>query len=165
VRWLGVDPGSRHCGWGVIEQEGSRLQAVAWGRISPPAGTELPSRLALVAAGIEAAVTAHAPAAAAVECIYHGISSRSLIVLAEARGVVLATLCRLGLAVDELSPAEVKSAITGSGRADKQQVARMVRLLLGLAAAPLAEDAADALAVALARAQRAGYEGRLRISG
>jgi crossover junction endodeoxyribonuclease RuvC len=85
-------------------------------------------------------------------------------VLAEARGVVLATLCRLGLAVDELSPAEVKSAITGSGRADKQQVARMVRLLLGLAAAPLAEDAADALAVALARAQRAGYESRLRIS-
>ena len=162
MRFLGIDPGSRHCGWGVVERDGSRLTAVAWGRISPSPDRPLPERLAEIAAGLARVVATHTPERAAVECVYHGVSSRSLIVLAEARGAVLAELARCGLAVSELAPAEIKNSVAGSGRADKQQVARMVALELALPAERIAADATDALAVALAQAHREGLAQRLR---
>jgi crossover junction endodeoxyribonuclease RuvC len=162
VRFLGVDPGSRHCGWGVIDRRGSEVVAVAWGRVSPAASRPLPERLAEITAGLAAVVGEHRPERAAVERVYHGASARALIVLAEARGAVLAELARLALPVAELTPSEIKSAVTGSGNADKEQVARMVRLLLGLPAGRLAADAADALAAALAQSQREGFESRVR---
>lgn len=158
VRWLGVDPGSRHCGWGVVERVGGRCAAVAWGRLSPPAGLPLARRLVEIADGLASILREHRPDSAAVECVYQGPSARSLVVLAEARGAVLVELARHGLPVRELTPAEVKSAVTGHGGADKRQVARMVAALLGLAAGAVADDAADALAVALADAQRESFE-------
>jgi crossover junction endodeoxyribonuclease RuvC len=162
VRFLGIDPGSRHCGWGVVERRGSEVVAVAWGRISPAASRPLPERLAEIAAGIDAVVTEHRPDRAAVERVFHGASARALIVLAEARGAVLAELARRGVTAAELTPSEIKSAVTGSGRADKEQVARMVRLLLGVPADGLVADAADALAAAVAQSQREGFERRVR---
>ena len=158
MRLLGIDPGSRHCGWGVVERQGSKVTALAWGRWSPRADLPLPARLAELARGLRDVLAAHSPERAAVERVFHGVSARSLIVLAEARGAILSELAGAGLEVAELTPAEVKSAVAGSGRADKQQVERMVRLQLGLADEGLSADAADALAVALAEALRAKFD-------
>jgi len=153
---LGLDPGSRHTGWGVIRSVGASARAVAWGRISPPAGLPLPVRLREIASGLEAVLAEHRPETAAVERVFHGENSRSLIVLAETRGALLLTLARGGLDAVEIAPAMVKSAVAGSGRASKEQVARMVRLQLGLGGESIPVDATDALAVALAGGQAAG---------
>jgi crossover junction endodeoxyribonuclease RuvC len=161
VRILGIDPGSRHCGWGVIAGSGGRFVAVAWGRLSPDAGRPLGERLLEIARGLGRVIEEHAPERAVVERVFHGASARSLIVLAEARGAILAELARHGLAVEELAPAEIKSAVAGSGRADKLQVGRMVRLTLALGDGRLPADASDALAVAVAGAQRGAVERRL----
>jgi crossover junction endodeoxyribonuclease RuvC len=161
MRFLGIDPGSRHCGWGIVDRDGARLTAVAWGRLSPLPEQPLAARLAEIAAGLGRLIDQHGPDRAAVECVFHGPSARALIVLAEARGAILAELARHGLEVSELAPAEVKSAVTGSGRAGKDQVARMVSLELSLPPGRIAADATDALAVALARAHREGLESRL----
>jgi crossover junction endodeoxyribonuclease RuvC len=161
VRILGIDPGSRHCGWGVIERSGGGFAAIAWGRLSPDAGRPLAERLLEIADGLGRVIELHRPGSAVIERVFHGVSTRSLIVLAEARGAILAELARHGLAVEELAPAEVKSAVAGSGRADKTQVGRMVRLTLALPAGPLPVDASDALAVAIAGAQRGDLSKRL----
>lgn len=151
---LGLDPGSRNTGFGLVHRQGSRLEAVDFGRLSPAPERDLAERLGEIALGLEALLDRHRPDCAVVEKVFHGANTRSLIVLAESRGALLATLGRRGVPVAELAPAEVKSAIAGYGRAEKPQVARMVRLLLRLGDRPLAADAADALALALCAAQR-----------
>lgn len=103
---------------------------------------------------MEALVERHAPDVVVLESLFHGINSRSLIVLAQARGGLLATLARAELPIAEYAPAEVKSAVAGNGRADKTQVARMVKMILGLQGTAIAVDASDALAVAICYAQR-----------
>jgi crossover junction endodeoxyribonuclease RuvC len=110
---------------------------------------------------LEGLLERYDPQVAILESLFHGLNVRSLIVLAEARGALLATLARRGVPVREVTPAEVKSALTGNGRATKEQVARMVRLLLGLAPGRLSADASDALAVALCGAQRLRWSGRV----
>lgn len=151
---LGLDPGSLHTGYGLIEKQGTRLRAVDWGRISIPRRLDLPRRLADLSISLEELLGRIAPDLAVLESPFHGMNSRSLIVLAQARGCLIACLARRGLDVVEYSPAEVKSAVAGNGRADKQQVARMVQLLLRLDGEPLADDTSDALAVAICCAQR-----------
>jgi crossover junction endodeoxyribonuclease RuvC len=153
LRVLGLDPGSQFTGWGCISVEGSRSRLVGCGRIAPPAGDELPSRLAHLAVETEALLSRWQPEVAVLESPFHGVNSRSLIVLAQARGALLATLARAGLPICEYTPAEVKSAVTGNGRAGKDQIGRMVALLLP-GTAGIATDAADALAVALCFAAR-----------
>ena len=155
---LGLDPGSRHTGYGLVRKNGSRLFALEQGRISCPPGAALAERLAHLTRELGALVDRHRPDAAALEAPFHGKNSRSLIVLAEARGALMAALGGRGIGVREYSPAEVKTAVTGSGRADKVQVARMVRLLLAISSEPLAADATDALAVAICCAQRAAVD-------
>lgn len=154
MRILGIDPGSQHTGFGVVERQGSRLRIVASGRISPPRGQDLGLRLAHLSRELRIIIEQYAPRAAALEALFHGVNPKSLIVLAQARGALLVTLALCGLSCREYSPAEVKSALTGHGRADKQQVQRMVRLVLGLKTEPLSADASDALAVAICYAQR-----------
>ncbi|HLF56808.1 MAG TPA: crossover junction endodeoxyribonuclease RuvC [Thermoanaerobaculia bacterium] len=156
MRVFGIDPGSRHTGWGVVECVGSSSRALAWGRLSPSERLPLGERLLEIAEGLARLLDQHRPEMAAVECVFHGESSRALIVLAEARGALLVTLARAGLPFAELTPATIKSAVAGSGRADKEQVARMVKLQLGLPPAALPRDVTDALAVALACGQSAG---------
>jgi crossover junction endodeoxyribonuclease RuvC len=129
---LGLDPGSLHTGYGLVERRGSQITLVDAGRFSCPGTQAVPARLASLAARLVDLVELHRPALAALETPFHGLNSRSLIVLAEARGALLAVLAGRGIEIAELSPAEVKSAITGNGRAGKDQVARMVALLLGL---------------------------------
>lgn len=151
---LGLDPGSLHTGYGLVERRGSALRAVEAGRLSCPRSLAVPARLAHLSACLGELLDRCRPDLAVLETPFHGMNSRSLIVLAEARGVLLAGLAGRGLEIREYTPAEVKSAVTGNGRADKEQVARMVRLLLAAREEPWASDATDALAVALCCAQR-----------
>lgn len=149
MRILGLDPGSRFTGWGAIEQSGSRSTLIAQGRVSCPARAPLPERLELLATSLEGILDLHAPDVAVLETAFHGVNPRSLIVLSQARGALLVTLARRGVQIEEFSPAEIKSAVTGHGRADKRQVERMVGILLDARSEDLTPDAADALAVAL----------------
>jgi len=153
VRVLGLDPGSRHTGWGVVECRGATARAVRWGRISPPPNDELGGRLAAIVAGVEDALAELTPELVAIERVFHGANVRSLIVLAQTRGALVAAVARHGVPIVELAPAAVKSAVTGNGRADKAQVMKMVRLSLGLVSEPLSSDTSDALALALVAGQ------------
>jgi crossover junction endodeoxyribonuclease RuvC len=154
LRILGLDPGSLHTGYGLIEKKGSRLQALAHGRISLAKSQPVPIRLATLSSRLQDLLKNMEPDCAAMEGLFHGVNPRSLIVLAQARGVLLATLAGSGLEVAELAPAQIKSAVAGNGRADKSQVEHMVRLILGLGKVALSPDAADALAVGICYAQR-----------
>ncbi len=151
---LGLDPGSLHTGYGLIECRGGKARSIAAGRWSAPPKLGVADRLRILADGLDGLLQRSRPDFAAMEKPFHGVNSRSAIVLAEARGALLLTLSRSDLRIEEYSPAEVKSAVTGSGRAEKDQVARMVRLLLGLAEEVFPTDATDALAVALCSSQR-----------
>ena len=153
TRVLGIDPGSRQTGWGVVDRQGSRLTTVAHGVIRCR-DKELPPRLAFLSRELRQIVRNHDPHAAVLETAFQGVNARSLIVLAQARGALVASLALADLEISELAPAEVKRALTGNGRADKSQVARMVRLILGLGSERLAADTTDALAVAICYAQR-----------
>ena len=151
---LGLDPGSLHTGYGLIACRSGSARTIAAGRWSAPAKMAVADRLRILADGLADLLQSARPDFAAMEKPFHGVNSRSVIVLAEARGALLLTLARAGLRVEEYSPAEVKSAVSGNGRAEKAQVARMVGLLLGLAPGAFPVDATDALAVALCSSQR-----------
>ena len=155
---LGLDPGSRHTGYGLVEVAGDRLKAVAHGRISCSPRSPLPERLGRLGRELDRVLDRFDPEVTALETPFHGINSRSLIVLAQARGALLVTLARRRLEIREYSPAEVKSAVSGNGRADKQQVAKMVRLILGLGLPEPSRDATDALAVAICCAHRLRFD-------
>lgn len=164
---LGLDPGSRYTGYGFVERQGSRLKCHGYGRIALPKSAPVPARLAELSRETETLVRERQPDVAVLESLYHGVNPRSLIVLAQARGALVATLALLGLDLHEYSPAEVKMAVTGQGRADKQQVGHMVKLILGLRDPGIPSDASDALAVAICYAQRLPMdrlEGRGQIS-
>jgi crossover junction endodeoxyribonuclease RuvC len=151
---LGIDPGSLHTGYGLVEKRGSALTPVDAGRFSCPRDLDLPRRLAHLSARLGEMIDRHPPDLAVLETPFHGMNARSLIVLAQARGALLAVVAGRGIEICEYSPAEVKSAVTGNGRADKDQVARMVRLLLSARGEGWASDATDALALAICCAQR-----------
>ena len=145
---MGVDPGSRITGYGVIEQEGYRLRFVAAGVIRADRHRELPARLLAIYQGLTEVIALHRPDRAAVEDLFTAVNPRSALKLGHARGVIILAAMEHGLPVAEYSPRVVKQAVTGYGQASKEQVQQMVRALLKLAASP-SQDAADALAVAI----------------
>lgn len=147
MRILGIDPGSRRTGFGIIEARGDRVSAICHGVIKTGNGT-FPERLGLIFTGIRDLVSEYRPDQSAVESVFVSHNANSAIKLGQARGAAITALVNGELAVAEYSPRSVKQAIVGRGGADKAQVEHMVRVLLGLRET-LAEDAADALAVAL----------------
>lgn len=155
---LGIDPGSRATGFGVIESRGDRLKAVDFGVLPGTGRGPLEERLATLYAEMAAVVERTSPDVAALETPFSGLNPKSLIVLAQARGALLAAIAGQRLPVHEYAPAQVKVAVTGHGRADKEQVAHMVRLLLSINDESLSHDATDALAVAICCAHRIGFE-------
>ncbi|KAA0252548.1 crossover junction endodeoxyribonuclease RuvC [Acidobacteria bacterium ACD] len=164
MRVLGVDPGSRATGWAVVSFDGSPSLGAA-GVLRPPAGAPLSERLRSLHAELTAVIARERPDTAAVERVFSGRNPQSLITLGEARGVLLLALASAGVPTAEITPAEVKRAITGAGAAEKEQVRRMVLALLPGASSGrrLALDAADAAAIALAWGYRAVTKGaRLR---
>ncbi|APZ43386.1 crossover junction endodeoxyribonuclease RuvC [Acidihalobacter ferrooxydans] len=150
MRILGIDPGSRVTGYGVIDSDGRSSRHVASGCIRLGAG-ELPPRLGRIFTEVGDLVAEYAPQALAVEKVFMAKNAASALVLGHARGAAMTACVQAGLEVFEYAPRAVKLAVVGSGAADKAQVQHMMRMLLGLTRAPAA-DAADALAVALCHA-------------
>jgi crossover junction endodeoxyribonuclease RuvC len=149
---LGLDPGTRHFGWGVVQRRGTRLVHVAHGIVHTDEKQPIAVRLVTIERELVSVVTAHAPTVASVEALFFAKDPQAAAKLGHARGVALLVCARAGLDVHEYAPALVKRAVAGSGRAEKAQVAQMIRVVLGLAAAPPA-DAADALAAAVTHLQ------------
>ncbi|MFN2408711.1 MAG: crossover junction endodeoxyribonuclease RuvC [Halomonas sp.] len=150
LRILGIDPGSRITGYGVIELTGLVPRYVASGCIRTAEGS-LEQRLAQIYAGLGEVVGLHLPNAVAIERVFMAKNPDSALKLGQARGVALVCMANHGLAVDEYAARQIKQAVTGQGGADKAQVQHMVTAILHLAASPQA-DAADALAIALTHA-------------
>jgi crossover junction endodeoxyribonuclease RuvC len=148
---LGIDPGSRRCGYGAVARRGARLELVEAGVLAP-GDRPVPERLASILEGLGEVIARVAPAEVSVEQVFAGASPRSALVLGQARGVALAAAARVGLPVFEYAPSEVKLAFTGSGRASKEQMLRTARMLLG-ATAELSDEA-DAIALAVCHLAR-----------
>ena len=154
MRVLGIDPGTRVVGWGVVESRGSALRAVAFGALRAPASKEVPERLRILHEGLRALVAEHRPDRVAIEEAFFGKNVRSALALGEGRGAALLAAALEGVPVVQFPPATVKKAVTGRGAAEKAQVAAMVKVILGLPAVPEPPDAADALAVAIGAIHR-----------
>jgi crossover junction endodeoxyribonuclease RuvC len=152
IRIIGIDPGLRHIGWGLIEVEGSRLVYIACGSIQTRADLSLAERLAQIHRGLTALIEAERPDEAAVEETFVNRDPQSALKLGQARGIALAAPALLGLPVAEYAANVVKKTIVGAGHAEKAQVAMMVKMLLP-ACQIGSPDAADALAVAITHAQ------------
>ena len=153
---LGVDPGLRRTGWGVIRKEGSRLSYVASGVILPPVKEALPARLAYVFEQLMAVFDTHQPHEAAVEETFVNVSARDTLKLGQARGVALLVPALKGLEVGEYAPNKIKKAVVGAGHAEKEQIRMMVKVLLPRAHFQL-DDEADALAVAICHAHHSHH--------
>ncbi len=148
---IGLDPGLRHTGWGLINSAGSRLSFIAAGRISPPDNLPMSLRLLRIAEDIAEIAQRYAPNEAAIEETFVNKNARSALLLGQARGVAICAFAREGLAVTEYAANRIKQSVTGYGHADKTQIQAMVAMLLPGSGA-LAADAADALAVAITHA-------------
>jgi crossover junction endodeoxyribonuclease RuvC len=151
IRILGLDPGLRHTGWGVISVQGSRLSHVAHGVIRPDDGLSLAERLTILFDAVSAVIAEHGPHEAAIEETFVNVNPASTLKLGHARAAAMIAPAKAGLLVAEYAATVVKKAVVGTGGADKAQVAFMVKRLLPTAGEPKA-DAADALAVAIAHA-------------
>lgn len=160
TRILGIDPGLRITGFGVIEQVGKQLVYLASGCIKTDAKDSLPARLGTIYAGLRELVATHQPDQAAVEIVFVNVNPQSTLLLGQARGAAITALVAAGLEVAEYTALQVKQAVVGNGHADKIQVQHMVRRLLALPGDPSA-DAADALACAIAHAHGGQGLGRL----
>ena len=152
MKVLGIDPGTAACGYGIVHESGGRLTAVVhgWWQTSPRQRTEL--RLKTLFDGVTELVREHEPDAVVLEESFVGADARTALSVGQARGAVLVAAASAGLACAEYAPARVKQTVCGYGRAEKAQVARMVKAMLGLREAPAPTHAADALAVAICHA-------------
>ncbi len=161
MRILGIDCGTEHTGYGLIESDGRSHRMLAAGCIHTSSRQALETRLLDIAKGLRQVIAAHQPDSAAVEEVFYAQNVKTTLKLSHARGVVLLTIAEAGLAVGEYSPLEIKTSVVGYGRAEKQQVKRMVHSLLGLEAEIESEDACDAIAVAICHATHSVYRDRI----
>ena len=149
MRIFGIDPGSERTGFGCVETDGRRHRLVACGAIVAAAGDTFPHRLARIHRELTAQLTTCRPDCVAIENLFHANNARSALKLGHARGVAMLAAIEAGCDIVEYTPAEVKRAVVGYGRAEKQQVQQMITLILGLDKAPKPFDVSDALAVAI----------------
>ncbi len=164
VRILGIDPGLRVTGFGLIEQQGSQLHYVASGCIKSNERESLPTRLGTLFAGVSEVITTYRPDQSAVEIVFVNVNPQSTLLLGQARGAAVTALVHGGLSVAEYTALQVKQAVVGHGKAAKQQVQDMVVRLLKLEGAP-SPDAADALACAICHAHGGQGLGALATAG
>jgi len=157
MRVLGLDPGSRKTGWGVVERQARSLRCVAAGHVAPSARLSLAERLHAIVREVNEVMERFRPDCVVIEEAFHHSYVRSTLVLGHVRGALMVAAIERGLAVAEYAPRAIKLAVTGRGGAAKEQVAAMVKLQLGLLALPQA-DAADALAGALCHLRRVRFD-------
>ena len=146
---LGIDPGTAALGYGIVESTKGRLTELDHGCLVTSPDTALPERLLAIHALVDELIAIHAPRVMAIERLFFSKNAQTAFGVGQARGVVLLAAAQHGVPVVEATPNEVKSAIAGYGAADKEQVQRMVQLVLGMAELPRPDDAADALAIAV----------------
>lgn len=151
MRVLGIDPGYARCGWGVVEMERDP-KYVAHGCFETSAGTDFEKRIQFIGEECLKVIEQYRPDRLAIETIYFKQSTTTALKVAQVRGVIFYIAAQAGLVIDEMSPLEVKSHLTGYGNADKLQVQQMVKMQLSLRAVPQPDDAADALAVCISAA-------------
>ena len=149
MKVFGIDPGCDRTGYGCVETDGSRHRVIVCGAITTPALAAFPDKLHQIHSRLAVILAECRPECVAIENLFYSVNARSALKLGHARGVAMLAAVEAGLAVFEYTPAEIKRAVVGYGRADKPQVQQMVKLLLGLDAVPSPHDAADALAVAI----------------
>jgi crossover junction endodeoxyribonuclease RuvC len=159
---LGIDPGTAALGYGIVESRSGRLRMVDGGTFATKPDASLPQRLLAIHALLDELIALHKPDLVAVERLFFSRNAQTAFAVGQARGVVLLAAAQAEVPVREATPNEVKVAVTGYGAADKEQVARMVAVLLGLSEPPRPDDTADALAVAIwaANSERLGMERR-----
>lgn len=157
---VGIDPGSRITGYGVVEQKGREILYVDSGIIRSGSSGSRPERLLRIKQGLDEVLRRHGPASLAVEQIFMAKNPKSTLALGEVRGIVMLAAAEAGIHVYEYSPREIKSSVVGKGAATKEQVAAMIKRLLEVGHAPETEDETDALAVAFCHVLRAsGFTG------
>jgi crossover junction endodeoxyribonuclease RuvC len=156
MRILGIDPGTQVVGYGLVEPQGNRILLIGFGVIRAPMKAPYPERLLRIHDEIVRVIREQKPDAVAIEEAFYGKSASAALRMGEGRGVALVAVAQEARMLHQYTPAEVKKAVVGNGRAHKSQVQQMVRLILGLREAPEPEDAADALAVAICHCNRAG---------
>ena len=157
---LGIDPGFAIVGWGVVEYNKGKFRVLGYGSIQTKAGSPTEDRINQLYDGMNVIIEKYKPEVMAIEELFWNTNQKTGIAVAEARGVLLLAAYRQGLKIFEYTPLQVKQAITGYGRAEKQQVQYMVRLMLGLSETPKPDDTADALALALCHGTRCSGLGR-----
>jgi crossover junction endodeoxyribonuclease RuvC len=152
VKVLGIDPGTAACGYGIVHESDGRLRATCHGSWHTSPRERLEARLLTIFTGVQALIAQHAPDAVALEESFVGADARIALSVGQARGAVLVAASSVGVACAEYAPARVKQAVCGYGRAEKDQVGRMVKAILSLHEVPSPNHAADALAVAICHA-------------
>jgi crossover junction endodeoxyribonuclease RuvC len=161
MRVLGIDCGTEHTGYGVIESDGTTHILIAAGVISTRTKDPLAIRLKEIAAALRSVIETHTPATAAIEEVFHSVNTKSALKLAHVRGVALLATAEASIEVGEYSPLEVKTSVVGYGRAEKSQVDLMVRSLLRVDENFATSDVSDALAVAICHATRQSFQQKL----
>ncbi len=161
VRILGIDPGYAIVGWGIVDFENSRFRTVGYGALRTKAHTDTVERLERIYEGINLLIEKYKPTHLAIEELFFNTNQTTGIVVAEARGVILLAAKQHGLTIGEYTPLQVKQAVVGYGRAEKNQVIQMVTTMLGLNEPPKPDDTADALAIAICH----GHSAHSRIAG
>ena len=149
---LGIDPGIAIVGYGSVEYIGNRFKVIDYGSIQTKAGLPLVDRLKTIYSELRLLIYTYSPNCMAIEELFFNTNTKTAMVVAQARGVLMLGAANEGLAVAEYTPLQVKQAVTGYGRADKQQVQQMTKALLGLDKVPKPDDTADALAIAICHA-------------
>ena len=153
---LGIDPGLAIVGWAVLDSDRGQLRPVAYGAITTPAHTNFESRLLMIKQDLESVIEKYSPTEMAIEELFFNTNITTGIAVAEARGVILCTAHEKGLKISEYTPLQVKQAVVGYGKAEKQQVIAMVTSILKLNNPPKPDDTADAVAIAICHSQCAG---------
>lgn len=162
MKILGIDPGYAIMGYGVIEKTGNKFSVCDYGAITTDAGTPMTERLEHLYDSLREIIEEHRPEVAAIEELFFNTNAKTAIMVGQARGVALLACVKGGLEIEEYTPLQIKQALTGYGRADKNQVQQMVKMMLNLKAVPKPDDTADALAAAICHGHSADMRRRMR---
>ncbi len=161
MRIIGIDPGYAILGWGVVDMEGNHFKTVDYGAVTTDAGVPLPDRLQHLYTSLMEIIARYRPEVAAIEELFFNNNAKTAIQVGQARGVIVLACCNSGLEIAEYTPLQIKQALVGYGRADKNQVQQMVKMILNLPEIPKPDDTADGLAAAVCHGHSSGSQSRL----
>lgn len=156
MRILGIDPGYARMGWGIVEQEGNRFRPIAYGTFETSPDQDMTQRLKNIYTDLMTCISQYEPECAAIEDLYFNTNTTTAMKVGQARGVAILACANSGLEVNEYTPLQIKQALTGYGRAEKQQVQWMVKSILNLRTMPKLDDTTDALAACICHGNSSG---------